>query len=75
MKGQQNTLEENIYIKIINKMKIYTIEEVAEILKCSEKTVRNLIDAGKLIYKNISTADRKIIRIAEEDLRNFINKN
>ena len=56
-------------------MIMYTIEEVAEILKCSEQTVRNIIDTGKLKYINIGVSDRRIIRIKCEDLDEFINNN
>ena len=45
-----------------------TVKDVAQRLQLSEKTVRRLIDAGELPFNRIRSA----IRIAEEDLNQFL---
>jgi excisionase family DNA binding protein len=49
---------------------VYTIEEVAKILKVSTATVRRMIDSGELKAIRI----RGQIRIRKEDLEDLINK-
>jgi len=50
-------------------MKVYTVEEIAEILKVSTFTVRNYIKSGKL--KAINTGGA--VRVSEENLKAFID--
>jgi excisionase family DNA binding protein len=49
-------------------IQFYTIAQAAEILRLSPRTVRRLIDAGKIVSHRFGRA----IRIAETDLRAFI---
>ncbi len=51
---------------------IYTVKEVAEILKVSERQVWRYIESGKL--KKISLSP-KTIRVSEKDLQDFIKEN
>lgn len=48
--------------------KLYTLQEIAEILKVSEKSVYRYIKSGKLKASKIGQW-----RIKEEDLNKFIN--
>ena len=51
---------------------IYTIREVADILKCSERTVRgDLFERKQLRYLKVG----REVRIREEDLVEFIERN
>lgn len=52
-------------------MKFYTIEEVAEMLKVSDKTVRRLIEGKKLDAVKVGT----VYRISEEDLKKYLEEN
>jgi len=56
---------------MIENLKLLTVPEVAKILKCSERTVWRYIDSKKLKVIRISY---KIIRVAENDLKDFISK-
>lgn len=49
-------------------MKVYTVEEIAEILKVSTFTVRNYIKDGRLIAIKTGGA----VRVSEENLKSFI---
>lgn len=49
-------------------MKVYTVEEIASILKVSTFTVRNYIKDGKLIAIKTGGA----IRVSEDNLKAFI---
>jgi excisionase family DNA binding protein len=49
--------------------KLYTIPEVAEIIKCSRRGVEEWIKSGKLKHVKIG----RLIRIKEKDLQNFID--
>lgn len=49
-------------------MKVYTVEEVAEILRVSVTTVKGYISSGKLIAANSGA-----IRVSEENLKKFLN--
>lgn len=50
------------------RMKVYTVEEIADILKVSTFTVRNYIKDGKLIAIKTGGA----VRVSEENLKAFI---
>lgn len=50
---------------------LLTIQEVAEKLRISERTVYRYIDAGKL---KVIKLTRKVTRIAESDLLQFLKK-
>jgi len=49
-------------------LSLMTIRDVAEHLKCSAATVQRRIKAGKLR----AIVDGRLVRIAPEDLENFI---
>lgn len=49
---------------------LYTMPEVAEILKVTLQTVRNFIERGELVATRLGGA----VRIAESDLKAFIEK-
>jgi len=49
---------------------IFTIEEVAAILKIKPRTVRSWIDSGKI--KSFHIGD--LLRIHEDDLQSFIDQ-
>jgi excisionase family DNA binding protein len=52
------------------KLKVYTVQEVAEILKISEVSLRKHIRAGKLRVSKIG----RHYRISEEQLREYLEK-
>jgi excisionase family DNA binding protein len=55
-------------------MKVYTGEEVAQILKVTLVTVKNYIKDGKLISANTrGDGEKGAIRISEENLKKFLN--
>lgn len=55
--------------------KLYTVQEVAEILGISEVQVRGLCEIGRLFAVNISTGEkRRHFRIPEESLRRFLTR-
>jgi excisionase family DNA binding protein len=57
---------------MIDPIKIYNITEVAEILKCSERTVRGeLFERKRLRYLKVG----REVRIREEDLVEFLERN
>jgi len=51
--------------------KMYTIEEVAEILKVTPRTIMNFLTSGKL--KSFKPS-KKITRITDEHLKEFVGK-
>lgn len=50
-------------------IKLYTVQEVAELLKVSRQTVYNYLTAGRLR----GTKLRREFRIRERDLREFLD--
>lgn len=48
---------------------LHTVEEASELLACSVKTTRRLIEAGALPVVRIG----RLVRVHPEDLRRFIN--
>lgn len=50
--------------------KFYNVNDVAEILKISARTVRNLCYSGDLPHNKIGGQ----IRISETDLQNYLNQ-
>ncbi len=50
----------------------HTVKEVAEELKLSEKKVRSLIASGRLRAVDVGSGSRKVWRIKEEWLEEFI---
>lgn len=50
--------------------KFYNVSEVAELLKISDRTVRNLCYTGEIQHNKIGGQ----IRISEEDLQNYLSK-
>jgi len=54
-------------------MQIYTVAEVAKILKCSAHTVRNLIIGGSLLANNITPYSSKgTFRVTQSQLDLFL---
>jgi len=54
-------------------MKLYTVKEVAEILRVSKRTIYSYIDAGYL--RAIQVGEKKAIRIPEEAVYEFVTRN
>jgi excisionase family DNA binding protein len=55
-------------------MKVYTGEEVAQILNVTLTTVKKYIKAGKLIAASTRGDSKKgAIRVSEENLKKFLN--
>ena len=52
-------------------LRFYTIVEVAELLRVNDRTVRRLIDGGKLKAVKIGTT----WRISESDLNDYLEAN
>jgi len=52
--------------------KILLVPEVAEILRCSTRHVRNLIRSGSIKAFSVGSGDRASYRISEADLNAFI---
>jgi excisionase family DNA binding protein len=53
---------------------ILTVEQVANEVQVSEKTVYNWIRAGRLKATNIGTKRKANYRIRREDLNDFLSK-
>ena len=53
----------------MGEIRVYTVGEVAKILKVQNRTVRDYIIAGKLKAKKLGRA----YRVREEDLKAFLN--
>jgi excisionase family DNA binding protein len=56
----------------IEEMELYTVDECAELLKCSGKTIRRLLEKKKLQAFDIGAGERKIYRIPAEELERFL---
>lgn len=56
---------------MVENLKLFTIPEVAKILKVSERQVFRYIDSKKLKVVRISY---KIIRVSDNDLKDFIKR-
>ena len=52
-------------------MKLLTVQEVADTMKVSEKTVRRLIKRGDLAAYRVG--DRGQLRVKERDLEQYVN--
>lgn len=50
--------------------KFYTTEEIAEVLKVSDRTVRNLCVNGDMEFNRIGAQ----IRVSETQFQNYLNK-
>jgi excisionase family DNA binding protein len=57
---------------MFNKGQIFTIKEVADLLKVNKRTVYRWIEDGDL---PVARLGRKTYRVFEYDLKKFINKN
>lgn len=55
-------------------MKVYTVEEVAKILKVHDRTVRRYIKSGELQGSNLGTEDKPNWRFTEEDIKAYLEK-
>ena len=53
-------------------MKLLTVREAADILKCSQEHIRRLLRSGKL--KGFSEGRRSGFRILEKDLEEYVIK-
>lgn len=58
--------------QFITNMKLYTVREVATIFKASERTIYSWIEMGYL--RAVQVAEGNMIRIREEDLKDFIQR-
>jgi excisionase family DNA binding protein len=54
-------------------MKFYTVDEVAQILRLSKRTVYSYIEAGYI--RAIQAGERKALRIPEDALQEFLKLN
>jgi excisionase family DNA binding protein len=54
-------------------MKLYTVDEVAQLLKLSKRTVYSYIQFGYL--RAIQVGEKKALRIPDDALREFLEKN
>jgi excisionase family DNA binding protein len=54
-------------------MKLYTVKEVAQILRLSERTIYTYIEFGYL--RAIQIGEKKALRIPEDALREFLEVN
>jgi excisionase family DNA binding protein len=54
-------------------MKLYTVDEVAQFLKLSKRTVYSYIQFGYL--RAIQVGEKKALRIPDDALREFLEKN
>jgi len=57
-------------VSIISEFKLYTIEEISEILKVTQRTIYNFINKNNLKAVKIG----KYWRVTETALQEFINK-
>ena len=53
---------------IFDEKKYYSVKEVAEILKCSDRTVRRYIKAGTLEGKQIA----RMLYVTEISIKNYL---
>jgi excisionase family DNA binding protein len=54
-------------------MKLYTVDEIAQLLRLSKRTVYSYIQFGYL--RAIQVGEKKALRIPEDALREFLEKN
>ena len=54
-------------------MKLYTVKEVAQILRLSERTIYTYIEFGYL--RAIQIGEKKALRVPEDALREFLEVN
>jgi excisionase family DNA binding protein len=54
-------------------MKLYTIDEVAQLLRLSKRTIYSYIQFGYL--RAIQVGEKKALRIPDDALREFLEKN
>jgi len=54
-------------------MKLYTVDEVAQILRLSRRTVYSYIEAGYI--RAIQVGEKKALRIPEDALQEFLKLN
>jgi excisionase family DNA binding protein len=54
-------------------MKLYTVDEVAQLLRLSKRTVYSYIQFGYL--RAIQVGEKKALRIPDDALREFLEKN
>ncbi len=54
--------------------KYYTVEEIAERLRVTRRTVSRWIDEGDLVAVKLSPGRGGHVRIAESDLREFLEQ-
>lgn len=54
--------------------KIYTIKEIAMILRLSIPTVRTLINSGKIQAVDVGCQTRKIWRVTQDSLDKYVGK-
>lgn len=59
---------------MIEKEKYYTLQETADFLSLSVRTISDRCKAWKLECSNISETDRKQFRIKGENILNILNK-
>lgn len=52
----------------------YTVDDAADVLRCSPQHVRNLMAAGKLKYKNIAVGPKPKLRIPGKALQAFLDE-
>ena len=57
---------------IIENIELYTVDECAKLLKCSDKTIRRLIEKKKLQALDIGAGERKVYRISGSELERFL---
>ncbi len=57
---------------IIENIELYTVDECAKLLKCSDKTIRRLIEKKKLQALDIGAGERKVYRISGAELERFL---
>jgi excisionase family DNA binding protein len=55
-------------------MQLYTIEDVAKILKVHDRTVRRYMKSGELQGINLGTDDKPNWRFSEEDIKVYLEK-
>ncbi len=53
---------------------LYTIEEVADILRCGREHVRNLCHSGKIPAINIGTRSQKCFRVSRSALEAYLSE-
>ena len=54
--------------------KFYTLDEVAERMQITKRTVQRLIKAGKLKSINLGVGKRPVIRVWQKELDRFVSE-